>query len=192
MWSYVVERVVKPANNEDLQLALQNNREVLQVFNSDIIERAETNRRTLDLLENRIARGDHLTQENIDLRERLMAETERRAYLEGGADVLRQISREQDAKLVSMASPLIKDMGVALRSSASKLEVLSESNGIQRRIMFLDKKMAKDISSSIVDEESVLILVKIVQYNTETGWGRLRIWAPPSTSPRDAILVSEG
>lgn len=175
MWSYVVDRIVKPAGNEDLQLALENNRDLIGVYRADIAERADTNRRTLDLLENRIARGDQLTAENTELRERLMAEAERRAYLEGERATLRAISLEQDTKLVSMAAPLVKDLGVALRSSARTLNVSSTENTNRRRIMFLNRRMASEIETTAIDEQSTLILVKIVQYNRETGWGKLRI-----------------
>lgn len=175
MWSYVVDRIVKPATDEDLRLALETNRDLIGVFQAEIVERGETNRRTLDLLENRIARGDQLNQENNELRERLLAETERRAYLEGEADTLRAISIEQDTKLVSMAAPLIRDMGVALRSSARTLDVSASQGEKSRRIMFLNRQMASEIETSIVDDEPTLILVKVVQYNRETGWGKLRI-----------------
>jgi len=175
MWSYVVDRIVKPATKDDLHLALENNRDLIGVYQADIAERAETNRRTLDLLENRIARGDELTLENVELRERLLAEAERRAYLEGERATLREISLEQDTKLISMAAPLIKGMGVALRSSARTLNVASAEAADRRRIMFLNRRMASEVETSVVDDEPTLILVRIVQYNRETGWGRLRI-----------------
>ena len=41
--------------------------------------------------------------------------------------------------------------------------------------MFLNKKMASEVETSVVDADSTLILVKIVQYNRETGWGKLRV-----------------
>jgi anion-transporting ArsA/GET3 family ATPase len=175
MWSYVVDRILKPTTNDDIRLALENNRDLIGVYRADIEEREETNRRTLDLLENRIARGDQLTAENTELRERLQTEAERRAYLEGERAALREISLEQDTKLVSMAAPLIKDMGVALRSSARTLSISADTDGNRRKLMFLNRLMASEIETALVDQESTLILVKIVQYNTETGWGKLRI-----------------
>jgi anion-transporting ArsA/GET3 family ATPase len=175
LWSYVVDRIVKPASDDNLREALATNREMLGVFQADIAEREDRTRRTLDLLENRIARGDDLTEENRQLHERLLAETERRAYLEGEAAMLRRISIEQDTKLVSMAAPLLRDMGVALRSSASTLRVATEQGPNRRRMLFLNRQMASEIETSLIDEESTLLLVKIVQYNTETGWGKLRM-----------------
>jgi hypothetical protein len=66
-------------------------------------------------------------------------------------------------------------MGVALRNSATKLDVSSDSEGVTRRIMYLNRQMAGEIETSRVDEQSTVILVKIVQYNRETGWGKLRL-----------------
>jgi hypothetical protein len=175
MWSYVVDRIIKPTSDTDLQRSLAANRELVQVFRDEIAESSERNRRTLDLLEDRIARGDQLQGDISELHDRLLAEVERRAYLEGEADVLRRITPEQDARLVSMSAPLLRDMGVALRNSATKLEVSSGQGGERRRLMYLNRRLASEIETTRIDEESTTILVKIVQYNTETGWGKLRI-----------------
>lgn len=175
MWSYVVDRVVKPATDENLQKALENNADLIGVFRADIAEREDRNARTLALLEDRIARGDQLNAEAAELRERLLIEAERRAYLEGQADALQRISPEQDARLVSMAAPLLKDMGVALRNSSTTVEVTAENAGARQRLMFLNRQMASEIETTIVDDETTVILVKMVQYNTETGWGKLRM-----------------
>jgi hypothetical protein len=78
-----------------------------------------------------------------------------------------------------MAAPLIKGMGVALRSSARTLNVTSTDDADRRRIMFLNRKMASEVETSVVDDQPTLILVKIVQYNRETGWGKLRIANEP-------------
>jgi len=36
MWSYVVDRIIKPATKEDLHLALENNRDLIGVFRAEI------------------------------------------------------------------------------------------------------------------------------------------------------------
>lgn len=174
MWSYVVDRVIKPASPDNIREALQTQRELLQVYNRDIADRAEQNRRTHDLLSDRIARGDRLTEENKDLYERLISEGQRRAYLEGRSDLVRKISSDQEAGLTSMASPLLKDMGVALRNSATSLKIAANDNKDRVEIGYLNRRMASDIDTSLIDDQSTLILVRIVQYNTETGWGKLR------------------
>jgi hypothetical protein len=175
MWSYVADRIFKSASQENIREALATQRELVGVFEREIAEHGEQQRRTLDLLEDRIARGDQLSAENAQLRERLLTETERRAYLEGERDTLQRISAEQDAKLVSMAAPLLKDMGVALRNSASTLSIRGQEQEVERRLVFANKQMTREIETTRVDDETTLILVHIVQYNTETGWGRLRM-----------------
>lgn len=174
MWSYVVDRVVKPASSDNLRDALQTQRSLIETYNNDIADRAEQNRRTYDLLEDRIARGDRLTDENRELYERLLAEGQRRAYLEGYADVVRRITPDQEARLTSMASPLLKDMGIALRSSATTLKISANDNLDRRQVAFLNRRMANEIDTSRIDDQTSLILVAIIQYNTETGWGKLR------------------
>lgn len=174
MWAYVADRVLKRATNDDLRTSLETQGGLLQSFDANIAGRDEHQRRTLDLLTERVDRGDALTDANQMLYERLLAETQRSAYLQGEADVLRRISPEQDAKLVSMATPLLKDMGVTMRSSASALRVAANENDVPRTIMFLNRQMASEVDTSIIDDVTTLILVRIIQYNTETGWGKLR------------------
>jgi hypothetical protein len=175
LWSYVADRVLKRASSDNLREALATQRDLIQAFDANIAQQGEQNSRTLDLLEDRIARTDDLTDENQKLHERLLAERDRSAYLEGQADLLDRINAEQDARLVSMASPLLKDMGVALRTSASTLQVIAnDNNGIRRNIIFMNRRMAQDVDLERVDDQATLILVRIIQYNTETGWGKLR------------------
>lgn len=73
-----------------------------------------------------------------------------------------------------MAAPLLKDMGVALRNSASTLQISTNDNERVRQVVFLNRRMASDIDTSVVDDQSALILVRIIQYNIDTGWGKLR------------------
>lgn len=126
------------------------------------------------MLTERIGAGERLTQTAFDLYERLLAEKERSVRLEAENAELRRITPEQDAKLISMAAPLLKDMGVTMRSSASSLTISANDNGNNRPIIFLNKTMVKEINTSVVDDHLTLILVRIVQYNVETGWGKLR------------------
>jgi hypothetical protein len=182
MWSYVADRVLRPASTDNLREALATQRDLIQTFDANIAQQGEQNRRTLDLLADRIARGDQLSNDNQRLYERLLAEGQRRAYLEGETDTLRRIAPDQDARLISMAAPLLKDMGVTLRNSASTLRVSANDNGNNREIIFLNRRMASDVDTSRIDDQSTLILVRIVQYNVETGWGKLR------TAEHDGLL----
>lgn len=174
MWSYVADRILKPANTDNIREALATNRRLADVFEANIAQQGEQSRRTLDLLANQMEVAGDLNEEGRRLYERLLAETERRAYLEGEAGALRHITPDQDARLVSMSAPLLKDMGVALRNSASFLRVSANDNQQTREIIFLNRRMASEVDTSIIDDNPTLILVRIVQYNVETGWGRLR------------------
>lgn len=174
MWSYVADRLVKPASTDTIRDALATQRDLIQTFDNQIAQQGEQSRRTLDLLGDRIAAGDALTIENRRLYERLLTETQRRAQLENETAMLRRITPEQDARLMSMSAPLLKDMGVALRNSATTLQVASNDNERSRPLLFLDKRMAREIDTSVTDDQTTLILVRIIQYNIETGWGKLR------------------
>lgn len=174
LWSYVADRVLPKSNTDTIRLALENERELIQSFDRQAARQADQNEQTLGLLADRIGNGDRLTNTAFDLYERLLAERERAVRLEAEAAELRRIQPDQDAKLVSMASPLLKDMGVTLRSSASSLVISSNDNEVRRPIVYLNKRMADDVDTSVIDDRPTLILVRIIQYNVETGWGKLR------------------
>lgn len=174
MWSFVADRLFKPVTDDNVREALRTQQKLIDVFEAEIAERGERDRRTLELLEDERANGRELNELNSQLYERLIAETERRAYLQGESDTLRRITPEQESKLVSMAAPLMKDMGVALRSSASTLKITSKEGSRSTTIVFANREMTQQIETEVIDDQPTLILVKIVQYNTETGWGKLR------------------
>jgi hypothetical protein len=176
LWSYVADRVFHKSDTDTIRLALENERQLVDTFDRQIAHQANQNERTLALLSERVAAGDRLTQAAFDLYERLLAERERSYRLEAEAAQLRRIDPNQDAKLISMATPLLKDMGVTLRSSAESLIISSNDNEIRKPLLYINKKMADDVDVSIVEDNSILILVRIVQYNVETGWGKLRTY----------------
>lgn len=174
LWSYVADRVFSKSDTDSIRLALENQSQMLKVFNDQYARQADQNQRTLTMLEDCAESGDRLTATAFNLYERLLAERERSVRLEGEADALRRIAPDQDAKLISMAAPLLKDMGVTLRNSASALTIYNNDNDVRKPIVFLNKKMADEVDTSVVDDRSTLILVRIIQYNIETGWGKLR------------------
>ena len=109
------------------------------------------------------------------LRERLLAETQRRAYLQGAQDALARITPEQDANLVTMAAPLLEEFVVPLRRSARKATVLIEDQaGGSRPILVIDRAAAQEIELDVIDPEITPLLIDVVQYNKETGWGKFR------------------
>lgn len=73
-----------------------------------------------------------------------------------------------------MAAPLLKDMGVAMRNSATSMTIAVNDDERRTPLVFIDRKMASDVDTSRIDDQATLILVRIIQYNVETGWGKLR------------------
>ncbi len=174
LFSYVVERVFKPADDDTIKLSLQTQNRLIDAFQENIEGRDETVRDTLGLLRDEIENGRDLNSENRDLFNRLNAETERRAYLHGQRDILRQISAEDDADLVTMAAPLLKEMNVPLRDSASHITVRNRREGRTIDLLYANKKMADEVDIAVVDRQVTSIDVDVIQYNKENGWGKFR------------------
>ena len=123
--------------------------------------------------------GDKLTAslspESSKIIKRRVAEVYRERRLAAAAKAIAKISEDQSQKLVAMAAPLIVGMGIALRKSASTLEITTQKRGPVKSVLFLDKKMAREIETAIVDRTITPILGDIAQFNKENGWGKLRI-----------------
>ena len=66
-------------------------------------------------------------------------------------------------------------MATALRRSADTLEVTSSISGEASPFLFLDRRMAQEIETAIVDEDITPILGDITQFNKDNGWGKLKI-----------------
>lgn len=174
LFGYVVERVFKPADDDAVKAALSTQNRLIEAFTANVEGRDETVSDTLDLLRGEIEAGRALNQTNRDLFDRLNAETERRAYLQGQTDQLRRINREDDAELVTMAAPLLKEMNVPLRDSASNVTVRTRREGRTTNLLYATKKMADEVETAIVDRNQTTIDINVVQYNKETGWGKFR------------------
>ena len=173
--SYVSERVFKSTDNIDVRLAFETRQKLIDLHGKIIEAGQDITNNSLGILSTELAEGRKLTEQNTALYERLLAEQGRRAYLEGAMDQLGAITPEQESKLITMASPLLKDMGVALRSSANNLTISAGQDGKMKPLVFVNRNMASAIETEVIDKESTIILVKIVQYNRETGWGKLRL-----------------
>ena|GEM_PF-1187554 len=175
--SYVFERVVGGisasrddkvldvvrAEQENTAASIAATREALEIIKSDRGGFGDSQR---------IIEGAHLRE----LQRIQHAEMERERQLSEKADELSKIEPKQEASLIGMATPLVSEMGVVLRESADSLDIVSESaDGKESNILYLNPEMAKNIERERVDGEITPILVNIVQYNKETGWGKLRL-----------------
>ena len=110
-----------------------------------------------------------------DLVKRRVAETYREQRLSGNQRSIARIDFARSQKLIAMSAPLLSEMATALRRSANTLEVTSSAPGHSGPILFLDRKMAQDIETAIVDESITPILGDITQFNKDNGWGKLKI-----------------
>ncbi|WP_296436803.1 MULTISPECIES: hypothetical protein [unclassified Rhizobium] len=110
-----------------------------------------------------------------DVIKRRVAETHREQRLTENQSAISRIDFARSQKLIAMSAPLISEMATALRQSADTLEVRSSSHGVTRPVLFLDRKMAADIETAIVDEAITPILGDITQFNKDNGWGKLKI-----------------
>ncbi len=132
---------------------------------------------------------DHLVEEQLagravtsdlppsvqDVIKRRVAETHREQRLAENQSAISRIDFARSQKLIAMSAPLISEMATALRQSADTLEVRSSAHGVTRPVLFLDRKMAADIETAIVDEAITPILGDITQFNKDNGWGKLKI-----------------
>ena len=110
-----------------------------------------------------------------ELIKRRVAEAYRERRLIESQSAITRIDFARSQKLISMSAPLISEMATALRRSADTLEVKSSMGGQSRAVLFLDRKMAQDIETAIVDKEITPILGDITQFNKDNGWGKLKI-----------------
>lgn len=116
-----------------------------------------------------------LPEQVQDLVRRRVAEAYRERRLAENQRAISRIDFARSQKLIAMSAPLISEMATALRRSANTLEITSSADGKTRPVLFLDRKMAQEIETAIVDQEITPILGDITQFNKDNGWGKLKI-----------------
>lgn len=173
--SYVSERVIEKTD-EDLVIQSANAAGLaLDGTNAESITNSEVADRTISkVLDDEVALS-RIGGESRDIVERRMAELNREGRLAAQSRVVATIDPARDQKLISMAVPLIGEMATALRRSATNLRVIANNGTTQNTILYLDRRMAQQIETAKVDKEITPILGDIVQYNKESGWGKIRI-----------------
>lgn len=133
----------------------------------------------IDDMAEAVLAGDKLTAslspETSKIIKRRVAEVYRERRLSAAAKAIAKITEDQSQKLLAMAAPLIVEMGTALRKSANTLEITTQKRGPVKSVLFLDRKMAREIETAAVDRVITPILGDITQFNKENGWGKLRI-----------------
>lgn len=173
LWTYIIERVFQPTDtNVALDLIDDNG------LRSEFFDLVENNMFASDaaisLLRSEIEKDRGLSATEAELLDRLVSESERRAYLKSHRDLLSLITPEQDAALVTMATPLLSEIAVPLRRSAKRVTILTIDALGQRPILTTDRQTAEALESIKIDKHVTSIDVDIVQYNKENGWGKFR------------------
>lgn len=173
LWTYILERVFQPADTTaalDLIESDALRSEFFELVENQIFDATEA----IDLLRSRIGTDQGLAPQESKLLERLISEVERRAYLKSHRDLLAQISPEEDAALVTMATPLLSEIAVPLRRSAKLITISAIDRFGEHRVLSADSHMANSIDLIEIDKNVTSLDLNIVQYNKESGWGKFR------------------
>lgn len=173
LWTYVLERVFQPTETNDALSLIDDNALRAEFF--DLVEnQVFDSQQAIALIRSQLDKRRELTNNEQQLLDRLIAETERRAYLESHRDLLAQISPTEDAELMTMATPLLAELAVPLRRSAKSIIITSIDDQGSRPVLWVDSDMANSIDSIEIDRIVTNIDLNIVQYNKESGWGKFR------------------
>jgi len=173
--AYVIERVVAKTDDADLVALFNAMPEITNKFG--LVEDGESEKLEAivrDLIANENLR-DKVFPEASELVERRISELTRQDRLAASKGQIARIDAPREQKLISMAAPLVSEMATALRRSADTLKVIGGRTAESGNVLFLNQSMAQDILSSKVDDQITPILGNIIQYNKETGWGKVRL-----------------
>ena len=173
LWAYIIERVFQPTEtNVALDLIDDNSlrSEFFDIINDNVFRSDQA----IALLRSEIEKDRGLSSTESELLDRLGSEAERRAYLQSHRNLLSTITAEQDAALVTMATPLLSEIAVPLRRSAKRVMITSVDAIGKRAILSTDRRTAEALEALRVDKHVTSLDVDIVQYNKENGWGKFR------------------
>ena len=173
--AYVVERIIAKTDDADLTSLFNAIPEINEKFGtlkSDDSKKLESLVRTLTIDKQLL---QAVFPEASELVQRRISELARQDRLAAASAQVARIDAPREQKLISMAAPLISEMATALRRSADTLKIKSGAETSKSNVLFLNQSMAQDILASKVDEQITPILGNIIQYNKETGWGKVRL-----------------
>lgn len=173
LWTYVIERVFQPTET-NTALDLIDDNALRSEFFSLVEENIFSSDKAIALLRAEMEKDRGLSATENELLDRLISEAHRRAYLQSHHDLLASITPEQDAALMTMATPLLSELAVPLRRSAKTVMISTIDSAGERPILTTDRETAEALELIKVDKHVSTIDVDIVQYNKETGWGKFR------------------
>jgi hypothetical protein len=177
--AYVAERVIEKLDETTMAKVVLPDLDYDEDEDEDEAEDDGLDVAEIDDMAEAVLAGDKLTAslspETSKIIKRRVAEVYRERRLAAAAKAIANITEDQSQKLLAMAAPLIVEMGTALRKSANTLEITTQKRGPVKSVLFLDRKMAREIETAAVDRVITPILGDITQFNKENGWGKLRI-----------------
>lgn len=182
LMTYVFERIVGKSSDNEVAKTLNSVQEITDTFGQISENNTDQMRQVLEYVDKNQDRLMAMADKQAELYERLLTERERVNLLERNSSELRKIDPVREQKLISMSAPLVTEMATVLRTSADSLQVIAQSNtsGRESNILYLNKKMAEDIENDVVDQQMTSVLGNIIQYNKESGWGKVRAEFPNS------------
>ena len=173
LWTYIIERVFQPTETPVALDLIDSNALRAEFF--DLVDRNIFDANAaIELLRSKIGGDTGLTPQESELLDRLISEAGRRSYLQSHREILAQITPQEDAALVTMATPLLSEIAVPLRRSAKIVTLTTIDKFGQTPILTTNREVASALESIKIDKSVTQIDVDIVQYNKENGWGKFR------------------
>lgn len=174
MISYLLERIIGKSSNSEISEAIRANVTLTDVLGKQTEYSNEQISKAMDIIENQQIENSKLNREIIDYYKERASEKERENEILKNKLIGEKVNEIFEKKLISMATPLLKEIAVPLRSSAENFQIISGTGKSQRSLLYLNRKMASKIENETTDENISLLLCDIVQYNKESGWGKVR------------------
>jgi len=173
LWAYILERVFTPVG-ASAALDMIDDGSLRSEFFSLLDENDFEANQAIALLRQQINQTGTLSEKESELLSKLISETERRAYLASHRHLFELISPSQDAELITMAAPLVAEIGVPLRRSAKLAQMKLINDNGESEILSANRFDAESIESIQIDRTISTIDINVVQYNKESGWGKFR------------------
>lgn len=173
LWAYILERVFTPVG-ASTALDMIDDVALRSEFFSLLDENEFQAANAISLLQQQINHAGALSSQESELLSKLIAETERRAYLASHRHLFELISPTQDADLITMATPLVAEISVPLRRSAKLAQLKLLNDNGESEILSVNRSDADSIDSIQIDRNITTIDINVVQYNKESGWGKFR------------------
>lgn len=175
LMSYVFDRIVGKKSDSDVVGALNATSDIVSQIGSITENNSETINKALNIIQKDQKIKEKLHAESRDILSARIAELEREKEIVRREGQATRIDAEREKNLIEMSAPLVSEMATALRRSANTLQIITETPGtVPKNILFLNRDMASELELSVVDKTITSILGDIIQYNKESGWGKIR------------------